>query len=586
MNRAQCLKTRGNSADGSNGLVYFYYVPQGGYAPNGNLLVHSDFVMGDWFFNYDAADRLVSATPDTTVPTQYQGKYGCWSYDAFGNRTLEAFSIATCGSNPTPQIRAVINSANNQIQSVSGTTSATFTYDASGNTLYDGVNHYWYDAEGQLCAVQRATGGAIYQYVYDAGGARIAKGTLASAPSNYTSSCAPPLGSGFTLTNQYLVDLGGDQVTELTGPVGSQVWAHSNVWAGGKLTATYDSNSGHGGIHIELADPLGTKRVQLNAVGVVEETCTSLPFGNDVGNPLAAGCTLPNPPATSDDATEHHFTQKERDTESGNDYFFARYYTSALGRFTTPDWSAKVVPVPYAAMGDPQSLNLYAYVRNNPLAGVDEDGHCDGWACQEAMQSAAEKQLDMQAQENAKQDAQKKAQAQNAASSGTTEGTPFKPIQTGGTTVTGTFDAFGSIGVTIHATPSNCGDCQWMQQAVELGGGDHSWDNGHKPFIDGQDVMGKIPLMGKGGCGSNCLDDQPTRPIGPYPAAFSAVAVFGHADSANHTFRGIGAIAYGFSISSNGALTPHGPVAASTSQMSGVIKQAAHMSKYSGWSIR
>ncbi len=72
------------------------------------------------------------------------------------------------------------------------------------------------------------------------------------------------------------------------------------------------------------------------------------------------------------------FTGKERDTESGNDYFFARYYSSALGRFTTPDWSAKVVPVPYAAMGDPQSLNLYAYVRNNPLSRVDEDGHCDG----------------------------------------------------------------------------------------------------------------------------------------------------------------------------------------------------------------
>ena len=70
-------------------------------------------------------------------------------------------------------------------------------------------------------------------------------------------------------------------------------------------------------------------------------------------------------------------TGKERDTESGNDYFLARYYNSAIGRFTTPDWSAKVVPVPYAQMGDPQSLNLYAYVRNNPLIHVDVDGHED-----------------------------------------------------------------------------------------------------------------------------------------------------------------------------------------------------------------
>jgi RHS repeat-associated protein len=69
-------------------------------------------------------------------------------------------------------------------------------------------------------------------------------------------------------------------------------------------------------------------------------------------------------------------TGKERDAESGNDYFLARYYSSALGRFMSPDWSAKEEPVPYATMDDPQSLNLYAYVRNNPLARTDPDGHC------------------------------------------------------------------------------------------------------------------------------------------------------------------------------------------------------------------
>ncbi len=46
-----------------------------------------------------------------------------------------------------------------------------------------------------------------------------------------------------------------------------------------------------------------------------------------------------------------------------------------MGRFMSPDWSAKEEPVPYATMNDPQSLNLYAYVRNNPLRGVDPDGH-------------------------------------------------------------------------------------------------------------------------------------------------------------------------------------------------------------------
>ena len=38
---------------------------------------------------------------------------------------------------------------------------------------------------------------------------------------------------------------------------------------------------------------------------------------------------------------------KERDAESGNDYFGARYYSSTMGRFMSPDWSAKAEPVPY-----------------------------------------------------------------------------------------------------------------------------------------------------------------------------------------------------------------------------------------------
>jgi hypothetical protein len=46
-----------------------------------------------------------------------------------------------------------------------------------------------------------------------------------------------------------------------------------------------------------------------------------------------------------------------------------------VGRFLSPDWSAKAEPVPYAKLDDPQSLNLYAYVHNNPLSGVDVDGH-------------------------------------------------------------------------------------------------------------------------------------------------------------------------------------------------------------------
>lgn len=60
------------------------------------------------------------------------------------------------------------------------------------------------------------------------------------------------------------------------------------------------------------------------------------------------------------------FTRKERDTESGLDYFGARYFSGAQGRFTNPD-------EPFADQDPigPQSWNLYSYVRNNPFRFTD-----------------------------------------------------------------------------------------------------------------------------------------------------------------------------------------------------------------------
>lgn len=73
---------------------------------------------------------------------------------------------------------------------------------------------------------------------------------------------------------------------------------------------------------------------------------------------------------------DHKFTAKERDAESGLDNFGARFNSSQMGRFMTPDWSAAPMGVPYADFGNPQSLNLYSYVKNNPINATDVDGHC------------------------------------------------------------------------------------------------------------------------------------------------------------------------------------------------------------------
>jgi RHS repeat-associated protein len=63
------------------------------------------------------------------------------------------------------------------------------------------------------------------------------------------------------------------------------------------------------------------------------------------------------------------FTGKERDAETGLDYFGARYFSGAQGRFTSPD-----EPLVDQHTSDPQSWNLYAYARNNPLANTDPNG--------------------------------------------------------------------------------------------------------------------------------------------------------------------------------------------------------------------
>jgi RHS repeat-associated protein len=76
-----------------------------------------------------------------------------------------------------------------------------------------------------------------------------------------------------------------------------------------------------------------------------------------------------------DSRIESRYTGKERDSESGNDYFGARYYASNMGRFMSPDFSEKLDPVPYAKLSDPQTLNLYSYVLNHPLNSIDPNGH-------------------------------------------------------------------------------------------------------------------------------------------------------------------------------------------------------------------
>jgi RHS repeat-associated protein len=343
--------------------IYSYTV---GYDPVGNVSSMSDGgfqgpVMGAWGYTYDSLNRLetgsTSAGPFlSTTPSI------CWSYDSFGNRTGQVFSGSpSCASGLAGSSTATYNSAN-QVSFLSTASSAILCpggsigmgvcYDASGNVVADATNAYLYDAEGRICAVHGPLG--LTGYLYDADGNRVGKGTLTSLSCDVTV-------NGYQPTSDYILDLDGHQQTELASSGGGLTWVHTNVMADGALVATYDL----AGLHFYFNDPLGTRRAQTDGAGNWEQNCQSLPFGDQLS------CSI-----STSAPTEHHFTGKERDAESGLDYFGARYYASNMGRWMSPDWSEKVEPVPYAKLDDPQSLNLYEYVSNNPLNQVDADGHC------------------------------------------------------------------------------------------------------------------------------------------------------------------------------------------------------------------
>lgn len=90
------------------------------------------------------------------------------------------------------------------------------------------------------------------------------------------------------------------------------------------------------------------------------------------GNPIARHdyFAFGEEPASAPNPAPQRFTGQQRDPESGMDYFQARYYMPALGRFTTVDPESRSED----AIREPQRWNRYAYVSNNPLRKIDPNG--------------------------------------------------------------------------------------------------------------------------------------------------------------------------------------------------------------------
>jgi RHS repeat-associated protein len=269
---------------------------------------------------YDSLNRIASAQSNGT---QWGENF---TIDAWGNLTKET---GIAGKTNAESLNVSVGT-NNQFTTASG-----FTYDAAGNMVTNGSTTYKYDAENRLTT----TGG--YTYYYDGDGNRAVKSN----------------GSTGTL---YWRGPTGDPVSEssLTGTSQEEY-----IFFNGARIARRDVAGG--AQHYYFSDYVGSHGVVVNATGTTfEQDIDYYPFG------AVAHDYSPN-------LTQHYrFDGKERDTESGLDNFGARYDASNLARFMTPDWAEKPTTVPYASFGNPQSLNLFSFVNNNPTTTRDTDGHC------------------------------------------------------------------------------------------------------------------------------------------------------------------------------------------------------------------
>src|SRR5712664_2001863 len=146
--------------------------------------------------------------------------------------------------------------------------------------------------------------------------------------------------SGGTGTLYWYSSIGIVGESDLTGTMNSEY-----VFFGGERVARRDLVTPTG-VFYYFSDHLKTASVITDSTGVIKSESDYYPWGGELQ-------------FTNNDSNHYKFTGKERDAESGLDYFGARYYPNGLGRFITPDWAAKATAVPYADFTDPQSLNLY-----------------------------------------------------------------------------------------------------------------------------------------------------------------------------------------------------------------------------------
>ena len=268
-------------------------------------------------FTYDPLNRLQTAGTSSSWGNTY-------TYDSRGNLTgKNSLSGRSQGESWTDT-----SDANNHMNG--------YGYDLAGNlSSINGVIYNIFNAENQW--VSQTTYNV--SYLYDGDGHRVVASGGASGTRVYwhdvTGNVIEENDQNDSVVNEYLY-LGGQRIARV-----------------------YEQFSPY----YYYGDHLGTSRVIADQNGNKCYDADYFPWG-DEEHVFVNSC-----------AQNYKFTGKERDPDMGVDYFGARFYQGGMARFYSPDWSASPLDIPYADLTNPQSLNLYSYVNNNPLSKVDKDGH-------------------------------------------------------------------------------------------------------------------------------------------------------------------------------------------------------------------
>jgi RHS repeat-associated protein len=287
------------------------------FANNSVQTVTNDLTSGRTLnLTYDSLNRLATAQTQAT-----SGQY-CWGQSIPTDGTgydrygnLLKINSSQCSS---PTLNLSVNTYN-QI------TNSGFSYDNSGNMTADGVTSYVWNGAGLLKTVGSTT------YTYDGDGKRV----MNSAGTYYWTTPS------------------GDQLSDTPGSGAGNEY----IYFAGRRIAWVDSG---GTVRYYWGDHLGTTRIVTDASGNLCYDADYYPFQGE------------RPPYVSTCAPAYRMAGMKFDQESGDYYTLNRSYPPNLGRWMSPDPLAGDIT-------DPQSLNRYAYVLNNPTTLTDPTGLSAPW---------------------------------------------------------------------------------------------------------------------------------------------------------------------------------------------------------------